>query len=109
VGDLHGAAVVTLPFVVGRCSRCLELDTDMEEAALARRLGAHRLPADRPAEHHARDPVGIALAFARAVGEIGMVVLISGNNRSTPVASVSSSTRYSGQRAAGASVGSFCS
>jgi sulfate/thiosulfate transport system permease protein len=72
---------VTLPFVVRTVQPVLhELDREMEEAAAS--LGASRrtifrrivLPNIAPAILS-----GVALAFARAVGEFGSVVLISGN------------------------------
>ena len=72
---------VTLPFVVRAVQPVLlELDREMEEAAAS--LGASPLttfrriilPNLRPAIMS-----GAALAFARAVGEFGSVVLISGN------------------------------
>jgi len=72
---------VTLPFVVRTVQPVLhELDHDMEEAAAS--LGASRqtifrrivLPNIAPAILS-----GVALAFARAVGEFGSVVLITGN------------------------------
>jgi sulfate transport system permease protein len=72
---------VTLPFVVRTVQPVLlELDTEMEDAAAS--LGASRaatfrrviLPNILPAILS-----GVALAFARAVGEFGAVVLISGN------------------------------
>src|SRR3954452_887255 len=72
---------VTLPFVVRTVQPVLlELDTEMEDAAAS--LGASRfatfrrviLPNILPAVLS-----GVALAFARAVGEFGAVVLISGN------------------------------
>ena len=82
---------VTLPFVVRSVQPVLiELDTEMEEAATS--LGASPaqvftrivLPNLRPAILS-----GAALAFARAVGEFGSVVLISGNiPLKTEVASV---------------------
>lgn len=72
---------VTLPFVVRTVQPVLlELDSEMEEAA--RSLGA------RPAAVFRRIVLpnllpailsGAALAFARAIGEFGAVVLISGN------------------------------
>jgi sulfate/thiosulfate transport system permease protein len=72
---------VTLPFVIRSVQPVLlELDRDMEEAAAS--LGA------RPAVIFTRVILpslltailsGAALAFARAVGEFGSVVLISGN------------------------------
>jgi len=72
---------VTLPFVVRTVQPVLiELDREMEEAAIS--LGASNwtvfrrivLPNLMPAVLS-----GAALAFARAVGEFGSVVLISGN------------------------------
>jgi sulfate transport system permease protein len=72
---------VTLPFVVRAVQPVLmELDKDMEEASES--LGASRfttfrrivLPNLRPAIL-----AGAGLAFARAIGEFGAVVLISGN------------------------------
>ena len=72
---------VTLPFVVRAVQPVLEAaDRDMEEAAAS--LGASRrtifarivLPNLRPAI-----VAGASLAFARALGEFGSVVLISGN------------------------------
>lgn len=72
---------VTLPFVVRAVQPVLiELDQDMEQAAAS--LGA------RPATRFRRIVLpnlwpaivsGVALAFARAIGEFGSVVLISGN------------------------------
>ena len=99
---------VTLPFVVRTVQPVLlELDTDMEEAA--RSLGASELTVFRRIVLPNIMPgilSGIALAFARAVGEIGSVVLISGNNPfHTEVASVYVLNQvHSGQRAAAASV-----
>jgi sulfate transport system permease protein len=82
---------VTLPFVVRAVQPVLlELDREMEEAAAS--LGARGrtvfariiLPSLAPAM-----VAGVALAFARAVGEFGSVVLISGNlPNETEVASV---------------------
>ena len=78
---LFSLLFVTLPFVVRTVQPVLlELDTDMEDAAAS--LGASRfapfrrviLPNILPAILS-----GVALAFARAVGEFGAVVLISGN------------------------------
>jgi sulfate transport system permease protein len=84
-------AFVTLPFVVRTVQPVLEeLELDVEEAAAS--LGASRLttfrriilPAIMPAA-----AAGAALSFARAMGEYGSLVLLSGNlpNR-TEVASV---------------------
>jgi sulfate transport system permease protein len=80
-GLLLALLFVTLPFVVRTVQPVLfELDREMEEAAAS--LGAGRfttfkriiLPSILPAILS-----GVALAFARAVGEFGAVVLISGN------------------------------
>ena len=46
---------------------------------LARGRRIHRLPADHLPEPPARPPRGVTLAFARALGEFGSLVLISGN------------------------------
>jgi sulfate/thiosulfate transport system permease protein len=80
-GILFALLFVTLPFVVRTVQPVLlELDREMEEAAAS--LGAGRftiflriiLPSILPAILS-----GVALAFARAVGEFGSLVLISGN------------------------------
>ena len=72
---------VTLPFVVRTVQPVLqELDREMEEAA--RSLGAGEVTVFRRIVLPNIFPgilSGVALAFARAVGEIGAVVLISGN------------------------------
>jgi sulfate transport system permease protein len=72
---------VTLPFVVRAVQPVLlELDTEMEEAASS--LGAGPLAIFRRIVFPNLLPAilsGVALAFARAVGEFGAVVLISGN------------------------------
>ena len=72
---------VTLPFVVRTVQPVLiELDTEMEEAA--RSLGARESTVFRRVVLPNILPgilSGVALAFARAVGEIGAVVLIAGN------------------------------
>jgi sulfate transport system permease protein len=72
---------VTLPFVVRSVQPVLlELDREMEEAAES--LGAGRLAVFRRIVFPNLLPAvlsGVALAFARAVGEFGSVVLISGN------------------------------
>jgi sulfate/thiosulfate transport system permease protein len=90
-GILLALAFVTLPFVVRSVQPVLmELDTEMEEAAVSLGAGPWQvfsrivLPNLRPAILS-----GAALAFARAVGEFGSVVLISGNiPLKTQVASV---------------------
>ena len=73
---------VTLPFVVRSVQPVLiELDREMEEAAVS--LGASqraRCSAASSCRTSCRRSCrGAALAFARAVGEFGSVVLISGN------------------------------
>jgi sulfate transport system permease protein len=72
---------VTLPFVIRTVQPVLiELDAEMEEAA--RSLGASELTVFRRVILPNILPgilSGITLAFARAVGEIGSIVLISGN------------------------------
>ena len=72
---------VTLPFVVRTVQPVLlELDREMEEAATS--LGAGRTTVFRRVIFPNLLPgilSGVALAFARAVGEFGSVVLISGN------------------------------
>jgi sulfate/thiosulfate transport system permease protein len=72
---------VTLPFVVRTVQPVLlELDREMEEAATS--LGAGKLQVFRRIVLPNILPAilsGAALAFARAVGEFGAVVLISGN------------------------------
>jgi sulfate transport system permease protein len=81
LGILIALMVVTLPFVVRTVQPVLlELDIAEEEAAMV--LGASPwntfrrivLPAIRPAI-----AAGALLAFARAIGEFGSVVLLSGN------------------------------
>jgi len=72
---------VTLPFVVRTVQPVLlELDTEMEDAAAS--LGASRFATFRRVILPNILPAilsGVALAFARAIGEFGAVVLISGN------------------------------
>jgi sulfate transport system permease protein len=72
---------VTLPFVVRTVQPVLlEFDTEMEEAAAS--LGASPLATFRRVILPNILPAilsGVALAFARAIGEFGSVVLISGN------------------------------
>jgi sulfate transport system permease protein len=72
---------VTLPFVIRSVQPVLiELDREMEEAALS--LGARNATIFRRIVLPNLVPAilsGAALAFARAVGEFGSIVLISGN------------------------------
>jgi sulfate transport system permease protein len=72
---------VTLPFVVRAVQPVLmALDREMEEAAAS--LGATPLMTFRKIILPTIAPAllsGVALAFARAIGEFGSVVLISGN------------------------------
>jgi sulfate transport system permease protein len=81
LGVVIALTFIGLPFVVRTVQPVLEdLDKDMEEAAAS--LGANRfqvftkviLPAIWPAAL-----TGFTMAFARAVGEYGSVVFISGN------------------------------
>lgn len=72
---------VTLPFVVRAVQPVLiEMDRDVEEAAAS--LGASRITTFRRIVLPTIAPAmlaGSALAFARALGEYGSVILISGN------------------------------
>ncbi|HEY6421433.1 MAG TPA: ABC transporter permease subunit [Candidatus Binataceae bacterium] len=72
---------VAMPFVVRTLQPVLEdLDVEYEEAAAT--LGAGRLQILRRVIAPALIPAmltGFALAFARALGEYGLVVFISGN------------------------------
>jgi sulfate/thiosulfate transport system permease protein len=72
---------VTLPFVVRTVQPVLlELDREMEEAAAS--LGAGAFAIFRRIVFPNLFPAilsGVALAFARAIGEFGAIVLISGN------------------------------
>jgi sulfate/thiosulfate transport system permease protein len=72
---------VTLPFVVRTVQPVLiELDTEMEEAA--RSLGASELHTFRRVIFPNILPgilSGVALAFAKAIGEFGSLVIITGN------------------------------
>ena len=82
---------MTLPFVVRTVQPVLiELDVEMEEAA--RSLGAASSPCSGASCCRTSCPgssPGVTMAFARAVGEIGAIVLISGNlPYKTEVASV---------------------
>lgn len=81
LGILLALLFVTLPFVVRAVQPVLlELDEEMEEAAAS--LGARPVGVFRRIVFPNLLPAvlsGVALAFARAVGEFGAVVLISGN------------------------------
>jgi sulfate/thiosulfate transport system permease protein len=80
-GVLLALAFVTLPFVVRSVQPVLmTMEPDMEEAA--RCLGAGPLTSFRRVVLPTIAPAllaGAALAFARAVGEFGSVVILSGN------------------------------
>jgi sulfate/thiosulfate transport system permease protein len=80
-GVLTALLFVTLPFVVRTVQPVLiELDREMEEAAAS--LGANRLMILRRIVFPQLLPAllsGVALAFARAIGEFGAVILIAGN------------------------------
>jgi sulfate transport system permease protein len=81
VGVALALAFVTLPFVVRSVQPVLlTMEPDMEEAA--RCLGAGPLTSFRRIVLPTITPAllaGAALAFARAVGEFGSVVILSGN------------------------------
>jgi sulfate transport system permease protein len=80
-GVVAALLFVTLPFVVRAVQPVLiELDRDMEEAAAS--LGASPVTVFRRIILPNLLPAiasGVALAFARAIGEFGSLVLISGN------------------------------
>jgi len=80
-GILMALLFVTLPFVVRTVQPTLiELDREMEDAAAS--LGAGRVTIFRRIVFPHLLPAllsGVALAFARAIGEFGAVVLIAGN------------------------------
>jgi sulfate transport system permease protein len=80
-GVVMALLFVTLPFVVRTVQPVLlELDHEMEEAAAC--LGARPTAIFRRVVFPNLLPAilsGVALAFARAIGEFGSVVLISGN------------------------------
>ena len=81
VGVVMALLFVTLPFVVRAVQPTLiELDQDMEEAAAS--LGAGPLTIFRRVVLPNLTPAitaGAALAFARAIGEFGSLILISNN------------------------------
>jgi sulfate transport system permease protein len=96
---------VTLPFVVRAVQPVLmTLDREMEEAAAS--LGATPLQTFRRVILPNLTPAllsGVALAFARAIGEFGSIVLISGNIPfKTEVSSVLISGRIEGDDLNGA-------
>jgi sulfate transport system permease protein len=96
---------VTLPFVVRAVQPVLmTLDREMEEAAAS--LGATSAQTFRRIILPNLTPAllsGVALAFARAVGEFGSIVLISGNIPfKTEVSSVFISGRIEGNDLSGA-------
>jgi sulfate transport system permease protein len=80
-GVVMALLFVTLPFVVRAVQPVLlELDREMEEAAAS--LGAGPLTTFRRVIFPNLTPAilaGAALAFARAIGEFGSLVLLSGN------------------------------
>ncbi|HZA90282.1 MAG TPA: sulfate ABC transporter permease subunit CysT [Solirubrobacterales bacterium] len=80
-GVVMALLFVTLPFVIRAVQPVLlELDREMEEAAAS--LGARPLTIFRRIIFPNLTPAilaGVALAFARAMGEFGSLVLISGN------------------------------
>jgi len=81
LGILVALVFIGLPFVVRTVQPVLEdIDTELEEAATC--LGAHRWQTFRHVILPVLQPAlmtGFALAFARAVGEYGSVIFISGN------------------------------
>jgi len=81
---------VTLPFVVRAVQPLLiEMDRDMEEAATS--LGAGGFTVFRRIIFPNLLPglaAGVALAFARALGEYGSVLLFAGGKKDTTVASI---------------------
>jgi sulfate transport system permease protein len=96
---------VTLPFVVRAVQPVLiELDREMEEAAAS--LGAGTLTIFRRVILPNLTPAilaGVALAFARSIGEFGSLVLITGNLPfKTEVASVFIFSQVESDRTVGA-------
>ena len=81
IGTLFALLFVTLPFVVRAVQPVLlELDQEMEEAAAS--LGARSFAIFRRIVFPNLLPAilsGVALAFAKAVGEFGSLVIITGN------------------------------
>ena len=90
IGVVTALLFVTLPFVVRAVQPVLlELDREMEEAAAS--LGAGPLTTFRRVILPNLTPAiltGAALAFARAIGEFGSLILLSGNLPKTQVSSL---------------------
>jgi sulfate transport system permease protein len=90
IGVATALLFVTLPFVIRAVQPVLlELDREMEEAAAS--LGAGPLMTFRRVILPNLTPAilaGAALAFARAIGEFGSLVLLSGNLPKTQVSSL---------------------
>jgi sulfate transport system permease protein len=106
VAVLLALLFVTLPFVVRAVQPVLmTLDREMEEAAAS--LGATSFQTFRRVILPNLTPAllsGVALAFARAIGEFGSIVLISGNIPfKTEVSSVFIAGRIEGDDLSGAS------
>ena len=111
IGVVMALLFVTLPFVIRSVQPVLlELDTDMEEAASS--LGAGPLTTFRRIILPNLTPAilsGVALAFARSIGEFGSLVLISGNIPfKTEVASVFIFSQIQSDREVTAAAVSVC-
>ncbi|MFY0665348.1 MAG: sulfate ABC transporter permease subunit CysT [Natronospirillum sp.] len=106
IGVVIALTYIGLPFVVRTVQPVLEdLEAELEEASAA--LGASRLTTIRRVILPALMPAlltGYALAFARALGEYGSVVFISGNlpyrTEITPLLIVAKAEQYDYQGAA---------
>lgn len=110
VGVLAALAFVTFPFVVRAVQPVvMEMDTDMEKAAWS--LGAGKFKTFRLVILPNLWPAiitGAALSFAKALGEFGSVVLISGNIPfKTEVASVNIYGQIQSDNLAGAAAESM--
>ncbi|PRY63141.1 sulfate transport system permease protein [Vreelandella songnenensis] len=100
LGVVLALTYIGLPFVVRTVQPVLEdLETELEEASAS--LGADRLTTIRHVIFPALFPAlltGYALAFARALGEYGSVVFISGNlpfrTEITPLLIVAKAEQY---------------
>ncbi|MCH8531217.1 MAG: sulfate ABC transporter permease subunit CysT [Saccharospirillum sp.] len=100
IGVVIALTYIGLPFVVRTVQPVLEdLESELEEASAA--LGANRLTTIRRVILPALMPAlltGYALAFARALGEYGSVVFISGNlpylTEITPLLIVAKAEQY---------------